>query len=213
MTLYRVQYERTLASAPGVGSWQVYSNGYFDASDPVPNGSDLTSMVALFEMSGVSASIGGTNVFGYSGKYTATGRITIWSVGASFVKLADYAVTPPSFGSGGTVVPSQCCIAIGYRADMGGPIQRGRSRWFVQPGSINGTVANVGGGLRLSSVTAERCAILAKERINDLAADGWTLCVRGVGGVAPAEEVYVDDVFDVQRSRRTWREVQHRRTL
>jgi len=104
-------------------------------------------------------------------------------------------------------MPSQMAVAVGYRAPQVGNPQQGRSRFWIGPLQLTG--ANIlGAGLayRMTTTMVDLIVSNVLSTVAALATNGWVLQVRsGTGSgttFADANEIYVDDVFDVQRSRR-----------
>lgn len=144
-----------------------------------------------------------------------------WTGGALVSRYSAMHTTSRSAPSGTPYryFPRQLSVAVGYRADLGGgvPRQRGRSRFFLGPLTVGGLLTgdDTNGGWRLSNAAVDLVVERAKWRIDQLAANDYTLGVftKGTGTVSPAVELYVDDVFDVQRSRRPWPLYQKRQDL
>jgi hypothetical protein len=122
-------------------------------------------------------------------------------------------------GTSMRALPSQAAICVGYRAPAGPVIQRGRSRLYFGPLNLPSFFLqeSAAGGTRLNEAYLPVITDAFKSCVAALAASDWTLVVRSGTGAAitsaPATELYVDDVLDVMRSRRTWQLHQHRDTF
>lgn len=214
MAIARVQLVRNIAGAPpGTGNHQIYSGAWFATADPVPNLAQRTALVKLltgYPPTGRTALI--SDAMMQIG--TAAAELRVWQGSTTVTAVGQYLVdlSGPRPSTVQTF-PSQVAICLGYRnVGMAATVyQRGRSRIRIGPVAIGGggTIPTVTGGVnpRLAPEWVNEFALQAQIKIQQLAALGWVLQVRGQGGavIAPANEVYVDDVFDVQRSRRTWK--------
>jgi hypothetical protein len=190
----------------------MYSGAWFDTTSTTPSSTVLRELVALFH--GLSVPLGGNSNLIATDPFTlgASGVLKVWQGPAPIVHLGDYTATIPAVASV-VQLPSQVSIAVGYRTPTTGPRQRGRSRFFLGGLGLRFTPVYGPGGARIPSAVVDQLTTAMHDRIAALAALGWTLVVNGAGGFAPATEVYIDDVFDVQRGRRTWSTHQSRLTL
>lgn len=223
MANVRVQYRRQLAGAPTIGKWDVYSGAYFNTATPTPSPTVLTLLQKMF-LGYATLGESGNNYTDTRVFETAAGaaRIDVWTVaGGALTAVASEPVTVPTAypPTPHTGLPSQCQLTFGYKADVGGNPQRGRSRFWIGPLSINvgQHLNNFEGGLHLKPETADRVLSNSLGAINDLAAEGWELRVKsGTGGgtsFAAPSHFYVDDVFDIMKSRRSWQLYQAREDL
>jgi len=148
-------------------------------------------------------------------------QLSVWSWQGSWVTESVEPMTlERQLHNAGTFwsFPGQLGVAVGYRADLGSgvPRQRGRSRWRVGPLVMNAAYVTGGGetgGVRLSPSGCDQVVANAVSCLNALATEGWQLMVKSGSTnytFSPAVEMYVDDVFDVQRSRRPWSNYQER---
>jgi hypothetical protein len=210
-SLYRVQLLRNMANVPaGAGSHHVWSGGWFQCDH---DGSVDTVAFQAFQRLWTGCA---TTVLGNGAVQNGAnaGRITVWDAsGAGLVKVGTTFGTLDS-GPSGAMMPSQVAVAVGYRHAPGPIVQRGRSRWFIGPVSIAAGATLVSpGGLRLTPAAVDNIAASMAAQLVVLAGRGWHLRVKGVEGVTTPVELYVDDVLDVIRTRRTWRAYQKRVTL
>lgn len=221
MGIVRIQYQRPLLGAPAIGKWSVYSTAWFNATVEDPSSIVQTYIERLFQ--GRAPSGQGNPIIGNGAFSSAVGaaNITTWSwFSGTLTKVSSYARTVESLNPGPAIqMPSQAQVAIGYKANVQGPVQRGRSRFFLGPCSTSSSyvVQNAAGGLRLTTGAVDTLTDNVKQTVNALAAQGWVLQVKSgqslLASFSPAVEVYCDDVFDVMRSRRAWQLYQKRRTL
>lgn len=210
MAIVRVQQRLHLANAPAFGKWNVYSSAYFQTSTVVPS-STVKDLLQRFFWGGAYTGTSSSFVWHTMAPFvssTNSGLLTTWEwSGTALVKLDDYPITPINWGTGGVRMPSQACVAIGYRAPQTGNPQKGRSRFWVGPLELTGAnITSSGLGYRMTPTMVDLIVSNMVGTIGALTTAGWQLMVKsGSGGgttFAAANEVYVDDVFDVQRSRR-----------
>lgn len=220
MAIVRIQLARQFAGPPAIGQYRTYTGAWFSTATPVPSPAVLALLGKLWT-SGLFA-VGNQQVFADKPMVSGVnaGVVSAWewqgstmtSIGKYPIDLAGGVVVSP------TTFPSQCMITVGYRANAGGDRRRGRSRWFLGPFTMGANfVSTTSGGARLTSAGVDKVASASRGFVADLAAAGWTLQVKSGQKAAsvfnPAVELYVDDVFDVQRSRRTWQNYQARENL
>jgi hypothetical protein len=220
MAIVRVQLKRRLSGSPSIGKWDVYSNWWFSTADPVLSSTEQGHLVDL--ACGKAPGSGGPftrhDVFDSA---AGASVLSTWEwTGSALTHLADY--TPSIVRSTPSIVavwPQQCSVAVGYRSDVSGPRQRGRSRWWIGPLYIVSPYAQntVAGGPRLTTAGVDFLANNTAATLAALEALGWTLQVKTGQGLAqefhPAVELYVDDVPDVMRTRRPWQTYQKRVAL
>jgi hypothetical protein len=213
MTIIRVQSARQFRDAPSLGKWDIYSSAYFETTDTAPGAAvrGLITRLFLGHDRDEATLVLRTNAI-QTGVTAST--ITAWRwVSGALVNAGSWSQEVYASDAGGgdqnRYLPSQCSIAVGYRADVEGPRQRGRSRFWLGPVVSNSTyVINTPGGARLSSSGCNLIASNALDCLEALQAQGWTLVVKSgpltEATFSSAIELYVDDVIDVMRSRRTW---------
>lgn len=213
MGIIRVQYKRNLTGPPSFGKWAIYSGAWFETSDTTADGFVTTLLQRLFlglPYSGTSGAEIGNSVFNTT---SGAARITCWSWAGSLTQTQAVNVSIPTFTPTSPVLlPSQAAIAVGYRRPITTVPQNGRSRFFIGPLHVAAAALDTsahGRGLVLTSGAVSNikdCALGCITRLRDT--HGWTLQVKsGAAGsetFAAADEIYVDDVLDVQRSRRSW---------
>lgn len=228
MPTVRVQIRQTLADAPSVGTWNVYRGGWFTVTgSTTPTYAVQRLLVDMFN--GLRA----PNTGGTANTWTSTsvyrlgitaGRLKVWTVSGGALTLAhqeSVAVMDSPMTPGPTEpLPYNLAVAVGYRANLGSgvPHQRGRSRFFVGPllmksGGLNRTTGN--GGARLAEGVVDTIAENFAANVASLRASGWSLGVRVLGSdtLHDVTECYVDDLLDVQRSRKSWVNYQKRVSL
>lgn len=221
MAYVRIEYRLKLNSAPAYGKWNIYSKAWFQTSTPVPSSTVKNLLQRMF--SGHPGA-GTTPQWHSSSPFVGgagAGQLTKWEwSGTALTSRVDYPVTPLSYSdTPSRFYPAQIAVAFGYRAPITGNPQKGRSRFWVGPIAIsNANVSDVPGlGVRLTPGAVDTAAACFKSCVQLLHAEGWDLVVKsGTGGgttFAVANEVYVDDVFDVMRSRRTYTAYQKRLTV
>lgn len=220
MAIVRVEMRLHLASAPPVGKWNQYSKAYFETSTTTPDLSVLEQLENLFRLLAVDRSnpqlaCAGIDATSGAGLFT----LHTWD-GEVLVAAGTYPFTPAVWSFTAAVsLPSQCQIAVGYRAPIVGNVQQGRSRFWVGPLEFKtgGYILGHGLNARIASGTVDTLAGYAQDVIGELASLGWVLQVKSkVGGVvsfAAANEVYIDDVLDTMRSRKTYTSYQARLDL
>lgn len=226
MATVRVQMRRTWAQPPALGKWDVYTGAVFDSSaGATPSATVRELMVRLW--SGVDAT--GSNAAGVMDNSPfdispGGSRLVTWTRGASGWEQAhseDFQLSSYALQGVGTeffAFPGQLGIAVGYKANVGGNPQRGRSRWWLGP-ILTTTNRLAGGattgGVRMSPAAVALLAGYARNCLVELTEEGWVLVVRSpsTGTTSPAEELYVEDVFSTLRSRRPWRTSQTRLEL
>jgi len=224
MVIARVQWKRKLAGAPAYGNFDTYTGAWFETSNPVPTTTVRNLLIRLWSGQDRNGS-NGTNPF-YSWPFlvgSGQSQLTTWEwTGTEQVQRFSGAVTVPTFTSGGVTLwipPAQIATAVGYKSAPGEHPQWGRSRWFMGPIVTAASAVNLStsGGARWASTYVGYIAANAADCIAALAAQGWVLQVKhgtGAGSTwTAALELYVDDVFDVQRSRRWVKSTQARLTL
>lgn len=206
----RTQTARQLAGAPGFGNWVVYSQAWWQTAVTTPSAAVIGLLDRLF--TGKPAA--GTSPMRFRNdpwiSSAGSGLLTVWQWnGSTMDKLDDYTYDPVVIGgTGGVAYPPQCAVAIGYRRPQleGQPVQRGRSRFWIGPIYILGMNTSSGIGCHITPAAVDDIADNAADCIAALAAEGWVLQVRSGTGegttFAAADELYVDDVIDVMRSRR-----------
>jgi hypothetical protein len=222
MPIVKVQFERTIIDSGGVrGKWDVYSSAYFDAPANSPGLAIRTLIQRMFlglpRSSG--STVGRTNLLipGATGA-----RLTSWEYVAPLLvntgEFTDALLSNNATASSANLgMPTQCCIAIGYKTVDQVPRQRGRSRWWNGPLYLRTDQVMQSGGMRLLGSIVNLYAFNASDCIDALADLGWVLQVK-TGPLASATfddavELYVDDVIDVMRSRRGWQQHQERISL
>jgi len=219
MPYVRVQFERSLAGAPPLGKWDIYSTAWFDAPDVDPS----PTVRALFQRLFLGLPVTGGNV-------NLRGNQLIQGAGGARIKVWEYVVgtlvlrnsysdsllsNNATVNSANIALPTQACMAIGYRTEVNVPRQRGRTRFFIGPIYTRTDKINwENGGLRFNSAVIDQQAQYAADVVGALTALGWVLTVKSLplafADFNPAYELYVDDVVDIQRSRRTWQAHQER---
>jgi hypothetical protein len=208
----KIQFVRSFVNPPALGKWDVYSAAYFATATVVPTLAVRTMVQRMFLGLPVSGGdvIGRTNLLAPG---ATTARFTAWEwSGGALVNVGNW--SDPLLSNNATAdpaniaLPSQCCIAIGYRADVTGARQRGRSRWWNGPLFMRTDQMFNDGGAKLNSGIVDQYAENARDTIGELATLGWVLQVKSnpllTAEFNPAVELYVDQVFDVMRTRRGW---------
>lgn len=223
VAIVRVQLKRTLTAAPALGTWDVYTGAWFQTSTVVPTGAVQTQLLRLFN--GLSTS-GGNQYNATEGVFsTVLGatdlRCWSWSGGVSTLEFTGPLQNPNIFVTGPINLPPQTSISVGYRRPLGAGenVQKGRSRFFLGPLKLGEGyyTTGVGSGLRLTDDAVNKVVANAKGCIEELSTLGWVLQVKSGTGAGltfdTADEIYADDVLDVNRSRRGFRYYQRRDTL
>ena len=220
MTIVRVQLKRRLAGGPTIGKWDTYSGAWFSTTNVVPSTAVQKALVDLFSgWRGDSAyPITHSDVFDQS---SGASNLSVWAWdGTHQVHQGDYSPSiARSISPNYLVLPAQCALAVGYKATVTGPRQRGRSRFWLGPLKLTGGsyTATASGGVRLTAAAVDSLTQGVHDCLGLLAGSGWVLQVKSGSGSGvsfhPANEVYVDDVLDVMRSRRTWQQYQKRLTI
>jgi hypothetical protein len=221
MAIVRVEFRRTLRNADTVGKWDMYSSAYFEGPGSIPGLLVRNHIRDLFLGSGS----GGYSLYNRTNAIvtgTNAGQIKCWEYTGgllvqSFIGPCDIPVSDQN-SSGDLSLPTQLSIAVGYRSDVPGPRQRGRSRWWAGPICCQYTALSEGpGGGRFIPAMVDAYANNASQKIATLSGLGWVLQVKTAAILgftfSPAVELYVDDVPDVLRSRRTWQTYQKRLDL
>jgi hypothetical protein len=225
MATVRVQLKRTILGAPSIGKWNVYSGAWFSAADPVPSATVRTYLQRLFmgqhpTLTSTGYKWTGNEVFSQAAN-AADIRTWEWT-GAQQVLRYSGVWTVEAWSPGVTQkFPQQACVAIGYRRALvgGEKPQKGRSRFFIGPllSTTGLFVADAHNTLTASNATVDIIQGNALAGIQALAGQGWVLQVKSGTGAnlsfAAANELYVDNVIDVMRSRRAPRTYQKRTAI
>lgn len=225
MVATRVQLRRPLANAPAVGTWDAYIGACFETTDPEPTATVRGLLVNLFSGANATnlstARIISNEAFDLGSNAC---QLSTWSWSGSWsLEYAGNLTLPQNAVGSGDVYgfPHQLGISVGYRAELGTgvPRQRGRSRFWLGPLLIKGTVVTGGvatGGLRLTAAGCDQLVSNVTSTLAALASEGWSLVVKSGSGpytFHDAVEIYVEDVFSVQRTRRPWSNYQARATI
>lgn len=217
MPTVRAQLRMDLLGAPAVGRWRRYTGAWFTvAGSSTPSATVADLLLRLWNGTGPGPGTGGPAIGTaiYRGG-AASAQLRTWTLsGGNLTFASDTALqTPDLLPTTATVrLPFQCACAVGYRADLGPgvPHQRGRSRWWLGPivttYSVTTAFVDSTGGPRFAPAFVDKVADNAAACVAALAAEGWVLGVRVLESdtLVAASTIKVDDVIDVQRSRRTW---------
>lgn len=217
MAVVRTQLKVTMSGAPSIGTWDIYSGAWFNVSgSTTPNSAVRTLITNLFMgHSSTGAATSSTKPV-RAGLVTgsAAGRLRAWELVSGLTPLIGEWTTAIALsnGSGSPLftLPSQIQVCVGYKAPDQTKRQQGRSRFFIGPLIMPIATQSIAGGMRLTSTAVDAVATAALSCIEALALEGWTLAVHGINGTHDAVELYVDDVLDVQRKRRSWQNYQRR---
>ena len=222
MAILRTQLKRHLVDPPSGGTWDVYSNAYWQTDETTLTNTQRDYIKRLFsgeQPTGTADRILATTLFD-SG--TDRANVTAWSWGSSWTKTYDEDFTSSGFAvSSGLLLPQQCAISVGYRRPQTTFFQNGRSRFFLGPLKIASTAidgTHDGHGMHLTTAAVDTLHDNALACLTALAGQGFELVVKSgkqATGLsfAVANEIYVDDVIDVNRKRRSYQKYQNKTAI
>ena len=218
MAYVKVEFKRTFLGAPSVGKWDIYSSVYFDAPAGTPSLGVRNVMQRMFLLLPNT----GTGAYCYTnqlqrGSGSTQLRLWTWTAGTLVARSShsDNLVVNDGDLADVQMLPSQCCTAMGYRADVEGPRQRGYSRFWAGPLTIaNGGLSEGDGGLRFTSAAVGFMQAYFRQCLDALETADWYLVVKSgplaTATFSPVVELLSDDVIDTMRSRRSWQNYQER---
>lgn len=222
MAIVQLQLKKSFLSPPPVGKWAVYSSMWFSTATIVPSTAVLDAFNRLMNgRPAVGQATLLTSAAGVINTDVNGGLVSAWQFsGGSKTRVGDYPVTIVNDGGAGLQrLPSQTQICVGYRSTTGANTRLGRSRFFIGPCSILSGYSDVsgGGGLRLTNAGVDVLVGNVVSCITALRGLGWDPVVQSnrriLASHNPVQEVYVDNVFDVIRTRRAWVTYQKRQAV